>query len=533
MEDLEPGLHEALVTEALRTRIELARAAGWLVEWKEIDDASLAVMLARHIHDRAVERFEAIPHSTDNRNRQQVALANRVLEALGEYSTASDIQSIKVDPEARVLLEVDKPDGARQSGRPRPGIPLTSSALLVNAHRELQIGTQVSLEIMSADRIDLLCAFVRWAGVRLIRRELAAFLLSGRQMRVIASVYTGSTEKRAIDDLVGLGAQVRISYDTTQTRLHAKSWLFERASEFDTAYVGSSNLTQSALVDGLEWNVRLTSTDNPDIVEQIRRTFDQYWNDPEFERYDPRVDGDRLEEALAAQTQPAVTLPATLPTVGRPTPKPFQVPMLESLQAERQRGHFKNLVVAPTGTGKTWVSAFDYQSLRRAGYERLLFVAHRDEILRQSQDVFRLVLGETAFGERHAGSERPVAWAHVFASIQSLHRVVDSLQPDQFDVVIVDEFHHAEADTYRKLLDRLSPKVLLGLTATPERADGNDILHWFDDRIAYEMRLWEALDRGLLSPFHYLGISDGTDLRRVRIRAWPICHERTRGSPHR
>ena len=115
-------------------------------------------------------------------------------------------------------------------------------------------------------------------------------------------------------------------------------------------------------------------------------------------------------------------------------------------------------------------------------------------------------------GSVTSGSERPTAWAHVFASIQSLHRIVDSLQPDQFDVVIVDEFHHAEADTYRKLLDRLSPKVLLGLTATPERADGNDILHWFDDRIAYEMRLWEALDRGLSVPFHYLGVSDGTDL---------------------
>ena len=517
MEDLEPGLHEALVTEALRARIELARAQGWLVEWKEIDDASLAVMLARHIHDRAKERIEAIPQSAEYRSREQVALANRVLEALAEYSAVSDVSSLMVDPHARVLLEVDRPDTARESGRARPGIPLTSSALLVNAHRELQIGTQVSLEILSADRIDLLCAFVRWAGVRLIRRELAAFLLAGKEMRVIASVYTGSTEKRAIDDLVGLGAQVRISYDTTQTRLHAKSWLFERASQFNTAYVGSSNLTQSALVDGLEWNVRLTSTDNPDIVEQIRRTFDQYWNDPEFEEYDPRVDGERLEGALASQAQPAFILPPTSPSLGRPTPKPFQVPMLDSLQAERQRGHFKNLVVAPTGTGKTWVSAFDYESLRRAGYERLLFVAHRDEILRQSQDVFRLVLRDPAFGERHAGNERPVAWTHVFASIQSLHRIVDTLQPDQFDVVIVDEFHHAEADTYRKLLGRLSPRVLLGLTATPERADGNDILHWFDDRIAYEMRLWEALDRGLLSPFHYLGISDGTDLRRVRF----------------
>ena len=344
-----------------------------------------------------------------------------------------------------------------------------------------------------------------------------AFLLSGKQMRVIASVYTGSTEKRAIDDLVGLGAQVRISYDTTQTRLHANLGCLSEPPSFDTAYVGSSNLTQSALVDGLEWNVRLTSTDNPDIVEQIRRTFDQYWNDPEFELYDPRVDSDRLEEALASQASAsddlarhltdcrstdaeALSGPDARESSSRAPAWTFQEPRRGANRHRKDVGFRLRLPVAP-----------------RAGYERLLFVAHRDEILRQSQDVFRLVLGELGFGERHAGSERPVAWAHVFASIQSLHRVVDSLQPDQFDVVIVDEFHHAEADTYRKLLDRLSPKVLLGLTATPERADGNDILHWFDDRIAYEMRLWEALDRGLLSPFHYLGISDGTDLRRVRF----------------
>ena len=118
----------------------------------------------------------------------------------------------------------------------------------------------------------------------------------------------------------------------------------------------------------------------------------------------------------------------------------------------------------------------------------------------RARQSFGLVLGDPAFGERHVGSERPDGWAHVFASIQSLHRTIDTLDPDQFDVVIVDEFHHAEADTYRRLLDRLKPQVLLGLTATPERADGNDILHWFDERVAYEMRLWEALDRGLLCP---------------------------------
>ena len=282
---------------------------------------------------------------------------------------------------------------------PRPGIPLRDSSLLVNGHGDLQIGTQVALEIQSANRVDLLCAFVRFAGLRLIRPQLADFLLRGGQMRVIASVYTGSTEKRALDELVGLGAKVKVSYETSQTRLHAKAWLFERNSGFHTAYVGSSNLTQSALLDGLEWNVRATAVDNPVIVERIRATFDQYWHEPEFETYDPRVDGDRLQAALDAENTPGA-IPTPFRLNVHVEPKPFQLEMLEALDAERHRGHFRNLVVAPTGTGKTWVSAFDYARLRKTGYERLLFVAHRNEILQQSQEVFRLVLDDPVFGER-------------------------------------------------------------------------------------------------------------------------------------
>ena len=361
---------------------------------------------------------------------------------------------------------------------------------------------------------DSLCAFVRFAGLRLIRPELAEFLLGGGEMRVIASVYTGSTEKRALDELVGLGAKVKVSYETSQTRLHAKAWLFQRNSGYHTAYVGSSNLTHSALLDGLEWNVRATEVDNPAIIRQVGATFEQYWQEPEFETYDPRVDGDRLQTALDAENQPGAA-PAPYRLNIQVEPKPFQVEILEALDAERQRGHFRNLVVAPTGTGKTWVSAFDYVRLRSVGFERLLFVAHRNEILQQSQEVFRLVLHDPAFGERFVAAERPQRWDHVFASIQSLHRAIDQLDPTQFDVVVVDEFHHAEADTYRRLLEHLKPKVLVGLTATPERADGQEILHWFDERVASEMRLWEALDQGLLCPFHYLGVGDGTDLRGV------------------
>lgn len=517
-EELAPGLHEALITRELQERIDAARDAGWVIEWKDIDDASLPKMLARYVHDQVLGAAHALPSSAPDRRAKQVALANRLLASLAD-DPASDQPLRLVDPEARMLLEVKQPvtNLPPRPGVKRPGIPLGESVLLTNGHRDLQIGTQVALEIQSASKIDLLCAFVKFAGVRMIRKELQEFLLRGNPMRVITTVYTGSTDRKALDELVGFGAQVKVSYDTSQTRLHAKSWLFERASGFHTAYVGSSNLTQWALLDGLEWNVRATQVDNPSIISRIAATFEQYWNEPEFESYDPRRDGARLQAALDAQKGGAD------PTAGRTylsidvQPKPFQLEILEALSAERGRGHFRNLVVAPTGTGKTWVSAFDYRRLRAAGYERLLFVAHRDEILRQTQEVFRVVLDDPSFGERHVGSERPVHGIHVFASIQALHRHVDGMDPTQWDVVIIDEFHHAEAPTYRRLLERLQPRVLVGLTATPERADGQDILHWFDERIGSEMRLWEALDQGLLCPFHYLGIGDDTDLRAVRF----------------
>jgi superfamily II DNA or RNA helicase len=512
-DELQPGVYEALLTEELGERIERARQRGREVHLDAVADGLLAEILARHLHTEALQSINGVPISLPARREAQVALANRLIREMhAEYGTD---HSSEIDPEAKLLLEVTEAATPDQAVRttPRPGISLRDSVLLTNGHGDLQIGTQLGLEIRSADRIDLLCAFVRFAGIRLIRREIQEFLLRGGEMRVIASVYTGSTEKRALDELVGLGAKVKVSYDASQTRLHAKAWLFERNSGFHTAYVGSSNLSHSALLEGLEWNVRATAVDNPRIVSRIAATFEQYWQEPEFEAYEPYRDGDRLEAALDAERSPREALALRLSIDVEP--KPFQVEILEALAAERRRSHFRNLIVAPTGTGKTWVSAFDYRNLHAQGLDRLLFVAHRNEILEQSQAVFQLVLHDEGFGERYVASERPEKWDHVFASIQSLHRGLDGIDPDHFDVVIVDEFHHAEADTYRRLLEHVRPKVLIGLTATPERADGREILHWFEDRIASEMRLWQALDQGLLCPFHYLGVADGTDLSSV------------------
>src|SRR5690606_15428507 len=289
---------------------------------------------------------------------------------------------------------------------------------------------------------------------------------------------------------------------------------------YDTAYVGSSNLSKAALLDGLEWNVRLSSVATPDVMRKFEATFESYWNDASFETYNPQADGIRLQEALAVAggtsgARNAITLSGL-----EVRPYPYQRDMLERLKVERElHDRHRNLLVAATGTGKTIMAALDYKQLRHDHRRelRLLFVAHRKEILQQSMRTYQEVLLDANFGEYLHSGEIPERWTHVFASVQSLNsRALDRLAPDHFDVIVFDEFHHGTAPTYRKIVDHFRPVELLGLTATPERMDGKNIQdEFFDGRIAAEMRLWEALDNKLLSPFHYFGISDTTDLSSV------------------
>src|SRR5439155_3606517 len=241
------------------------------------------------------------------------------------------------------------------------------------------------------------------------------------------------------------------------------------------------------------------------------KAFDGYWEDPEFEPYDPARDRERFECARKVERPQAPFELLALDV----NPYPHQQEILDRLTAERDlHCRWKNLVVAATGTGKTVIAALDYRRVRRMwGEARLLYVAHRREILHQSRSTFRAVLRDGSFGELWSEGERPVGGKHVFASIQTFARVdLDALSPDVFEVVIVDEVHHAEARTYERLLAHLRPRLLLGLTATPERADGEDIRRWFDGRVAAELRLWTALERGLLCPFQYFGLHDDVDL---------------------
>jgi superfamily II DNA or RNA helicase/HKD family nuclease len=512
---LPKGLYEQLITREISAALGAMDLDALRVEQAPLDPVDSYDILARHVYAVLNRVLRALPES--DRLDQQVDVCNRVLELLAERVKSATDEGSMVQPPASALLSISEVvDEAHGGPRlpARPHVPLSASDLLVNARGEPSVGHALEHEIPSADRIDLLCAFVRWNGLRLLLPQLRAHCERGHELRVITTTYTGSTERRALDALVRMGGKVKVSYETRSTRLHAKAWLFHRETGFSTAYIGSSNLTQWALVDGVEWNVRLSQITAPDILEKFHATFDSYWEEADFESYDPVRDAERFDRAVASTFAADTLQIAALDVI----PYPHQTEILERLSVERERHHrYRSLVVAATGTGKTIVAALDYRRLReQLSNPTLLFVAHRKELLGQSLAAFRQVLRDGAFGELYVDGHRPNEWRHVFASVQSLAQLdVSSLRPDTFDVVIVDEFHHAAAETYSRLLDHFKPQILLGLTATPERADGKSVLGWFDGRVAIELRLWEALERGLLCPFHYFGLHDNTDLSHV------------------
>ena len=241
------------------------------------------------------------------------------------------------------------PDG---TARPleAPIIPLLDTTLLTNAPGEPRVGHQIAAEIGSADTIDVLMAFIRTSGIRPLLEPLRRHCANGGSLRILTTTYTGSTQREALDRLVELGAHVRISYDTSTTRLHAKAWLFNRVTGFSTAYIGSSNLTHSAQQTGLEWNVRVSGARNPDVTNKVRAVFESYWQNPDFRAYD----AGEFDEHLADNSGPGPVVylsPIAIEAL------PFQQRMLEELSVERKRGHHTNLVVSATGTGKTVMAA--------------------------------------------------------------------------------------------------------------------------------------------------------------------------------
>ncbi|WP_030970986.1 DUF3427 domain-containing protein [Streptomyces sp. NRRL S-1824] len=508
------GLYETLITHRLEERMKQLDTTGWRSIDEIVGSESAPHVLSRHIGN-VVRRV-----LQDLSPAEQVVAANHILESLNTIEGATEWADLVIEG-PRQLLAVAEQEAPGVYAI-RPATPLSETALITNSPDDPSLGFELRAELATADRVDLLCAFVKWHGLRVLEQALSSARDRGVPIRVLTTTYIGATERRALDRLVReFGAEVKVNYELRSTRLHAKAWLFRRNSGFDTAYVGSSNLSKAALLDGLEWNVRLSSVATPSVLRKFEATFDAYWSERSFESYDPDSDAQRLDEALSHAGGTNRNSGTTITLSGLEVrPYPHQRDMLERLQVERTvHGRNRNLLVAATGTGKTVMAALDFKRLRQTlGRDpRLLFVAHRKEILEQSLRVYQNVLIDANLGELFVGGEIPDNWTHVFASVQSLNsRALDRFTPNHFDVIVIDEFHHGTSPTYRRILDHFEPQELLGLTATPERMDGLNIQdEFFEGRIAAEMRLWEALENDLLSPFHYFGVTDNTDMSAV------------------
>ncbi len=517
------GFYEAILTESIAGALNKLDPAK--VETTELlDVANSAEQLAGEISRQLTSVLDDVEGDGAEKVRRQIDLLNHLLADLRRRQPSSGEAIDAIDVSGRVLRSIMPLGEAAltpETGLARPWL-FTASKGTPSLLEELR------KEASDCDQLDVLVSFITVSGVRKLLDVLTT--ASGRKgsarsatkIRVITTTYIGATEIEALDMLARLGAEVRVSLDGRRTRLHAKAWIFRRETGFGTAYVGSANLSAAAMLGGLEWTVKFTQRAQADLFEKANAHFETLWCDAEFERYDPENHEHRSALKAALRREAGNDLLPSF-TFFELEPKSYQSAMLEALVVERAHGRTRNLLVAATGTGKTVVAAFDYRNrCRESGTRpRLLFVAHREEILQQSMATYRVVLRDQEFGDVLAGGREPHSPDHLFATIQSVRArgLLATHGPSHWQVVVVDECHHLGADSFREFMGAIKPEILLGLTATPERGDGIPILPFFQNRLdgspAVELRLWHALDLQLLSPFDYFACDDPTDFGAV------------------
>lgn len=505
------GTYENLITDGLMQDMQDASANGLVCRQEDIDGAESPNMLTEHLSRIIRNRL-----SDENLTAEERAeFVNGLIDYLGE-----DKEEKVMDDKQMLAAVVSRQEEARlKATGSTPVRPLTgfrTSNLFTGGQSRVSLSSEIERDIESADSICMIVSFLKLSGVNLIYDHLKRFCSNSQhRLRIITTTYCGVTDAKAVERLANLpNTEIRISYNTEIERLHAKSYIFERNSGFSTAYIGSSNLSKSAQTDGLEWNIRVTNIENPHIINAALATFDIYWNSHNFEDF--REGGiEKLHNELQKIREPKLATDILC----KYTILPHQKQILDKLSVIREGGIKRNLIVAATGTGKTVISAFDYKvfSEQTEGTHRLLFVAHREEILKQSRRTYRSVLQDANFGDLWVGDFRPTnGIEHLFISVATFNSKFDNifrdLPADYYDYIVIDEAHHLVADSYRTILSKFSPRLLVGLTATPERMDGVSLLPDFDNQISAEIRLPKALDEGLLTPFQYLCISDDTDL---------------------
>ncbi|WP_202708322.1 DEAD/DEAH box helicase [Sporosalibacterium faouarense] len=524
---LKEGIYEEIINNKLKNEIDDLELSHYNIEKEDIDVEEARKILSSYISSvtRRALRYVRGNNSDDKEALlNQIKTCNDIISTLSKHIDEEEFEELKINGEGEILTSIySKINNARtinNSSSVRPITPLSQSSLFTGSHYEPNMLGELKREIASCDSIDMLVSFIKWSGLRCIIEELRDFTENRNgKLRVITTSYMEATDFKAILELSKLkNTELKISYDVNRTRLHAKAYMFKRETGFTTAYIGSSNLSNVALTSGLEWNIKVTEKDSFDIIKKFQATFESYWNDDEFIHFNGENENDKtkLKKALKKKVKENdITFNFDI------RPYHYQKEMLENLQVEREVfDRSRNLLVAATGVGKTVISAFDYKRFKKknGNCAKLLFVAHREEILKQSRDTFRAILKDFNFGDLLVGGSTPESIEHLFVSIQSFNsmKLYEKTTSTYYDFIVIDEFHHAAAESYQKLLSHYEPKILLGLTATPERMDGKDVLQYFDGTIASEMRLTEAIDRKLLSPFQYFCVSDTEDLSKLK-----------------
>ncbi len=503
MKQLFPGIYEALTDEHLRET--LSRHPELRTVFGKIDPEEQPALYASFV-TKVLE--QALREESDP--NQRLALCNRILDTVAANPGRGHLEKCRLVPETKPLLLEITPPNYNKSGLPRPHTSLTESSLFTGSPQEPQLAHELLEEMRSADGVDILVSFIKWSGLRLLMPAFEDLRDGLVPVRLITTSYMGASDAPAVEWLAKLpNVQVRVSYDTERTRLHAKAYHFRRQSGFSTAYIGSANMSHAAITSGLEWNLKVTAQDMAHILEKFSVEFETYWNSREFVPFDP-VRPELFRSALA-RARDKGGIPSAVFFDLRP--HPFQERILDALARERTaHNRWRNLVIAATGTGKTVLAAFDFQRFfeQRQRQARLLFLAHRLEILEQAQATFRNLLRDQNFGELQVGPYEATRLEHLFCSVGMLskRRLWEQVGPNFYDYIVIDEAHHGTASSYRPIFDHFAPQILLGLTATPERMDGDNVAADFGNRFAAEIRLPEALEEKLLCPFHYFGIAD-------------------------
>ncbi len=515
---MQEGLYEQLVNKLIKSRLDELNKNEFHIKETSIDKSEASIILSRYLSDVIKVALNLV--SGDDVIEKQIHLSNKIIQLLKKELDNEDFDNDLILIQAKILSAIfSKADASftdidKYLHQITPYTRLSQSELFTGNNAGISLESELKKEILSADIIYFLVSFIKWTGIRIFEKELFEFTQRGGQLKVITTSYMGATDLKAVEYLSELkNTEIKISYNTDNERLHAKAYMFFRKTGYHTGYIGSSNLSRSALTNGLEWNIKITTQEVRQLIDKFQKTFETYWADKEFEVFNKERHKEKLKNALKKEKHSERNSSATYFDI---KPFHFQEEILEKLEAERRiHSRFKNLIVAATGTGKTVVSAFDFKRFRNAkSAARLLFVAHRKEILQQALATFQGILRDNNFGELWVDGIEPDNYTHVFASVQTLNNKIEalSLNRSYYDFIIVDEVHHIAAKSYRPILERFEPAILLGLTATPERMDGEDILKDFSNVIAAEIRLPEALNRKLLCPFQYFGLTDSIDL---------------------